>query len=164
MENIFNFSTCLYKRKDGQWGLSNKLENGTQIDGMFGNLNHGSADLGWASFSISIERSLYVDYLPAISLYYASILIPNKNDFQDIHWQLYFRSFSRELWGTLLGTAFIFAVFIYIMEWKVLKRPVCDTLHCSNNLINQNYSSFNYITRCDQKIWRKRSVEIICLP
>ena len=154
LEKLFNFSTRLYKRKDGKWGLSEKLENGTFIPtGMLENLNDGSADFGWASFSMAEGRLRHVDYLPIITNYYASVFIPKKSETPDIDWQLYFRSFSRELWGTLLSTAFIFAVFIYIMEWKVLQRPVCDTLHCSNNLINQNYSSFQDVNSILKNFW-----------
>ena len=126
LEKLFNFSTRLYKRKDGLWGLSEKLQNGTFIPtGMLENLNDGSADFGWSGFSMTEGRLRHVDFLPMITNYYASVFLPRKSEIQDIDWQLYFRSFSRELWGTLLCTAFTFAVSIYIMEWKVFKRPVC---------------------------------------
>ena len=129
LEKFFNFSTRIYKRKDGKWGSSTKLENGTYVPttGMLENLYDGTADFGWSSFSMTKGRLHIVDYLPIITDFYASIFIPMKSEVQDIDWMLYFRSFSKELWGTVLFTAFIFAMVIYIMEWIFYKRPVCET-------------------------------------
>ena len=98
LEKSLNFSTTLYKRKDGKWGLSEKLENGTFIPtGMLENLNDGSADFGWSGFSMTEGRLRHVDFLPMITNYYASVFLPRKSEIQDIDWQLYFRSFSKDL-------------------------------------------------------------------
>ena len=131
LENLLNFTTRLYKRKDGKWGLSKKIENGTYIPtGMLENLNDGSADFGWAGLSMTVGRLRHVDYLPVIINYYASIFISRNLEIQDIDWQLFLKSYSNELWGTLICAALIFSVLIYIMEWGYLnKRPVCEILY-----------------------------------
>ena len=142
LEKFFNFSTRLYKRKDGKWGSSTKLENGTYMPttGMLENLYDGSADFGWTSFSMTKGRLHLVEYLPIITNLYASIFIPRISEVQDIDWQLYFRSFSKELWGAVLFTAIIFSMFVYIIEWIFCKRPVCKTLVISIN--HKSFSTF----------------------
>ena len=132
LEKLLNFSTRLYKRKDGKWGLSKKLENGTYIPtGMLENLYYGSADFSWASLAMTVGRLRHIDYLPVLTNFYASIFIPRKQEIQDIDWKLFLKSFSNELWGTLLCTALMFAVFTNIMEWRILnKRPVCEMPFC----------------------------------
>ena len=46
MEKYLNFSTTLHKRKDGEWGLTTVLENGTIVaNGMVGSLTSGFAEM-----------------------------------------------------------------------------------------------------------------------
>ena len=89
------------------------------------NLHDNTADFGWAPFMKSITRSQVADYLPTMAIYYPAIFIANKANFEDVDWQLFFRSLSIELWITLICAAFLSAIIIYFMEWLILKtRPV----------------------------------------
>ena len=57
LQNSFNFTTKLYKRKDGQWGNPVISPNGTvQIGGMLLNLYDHSAEFLWAPYSFLPER------------------------------------------------------------------------------------------------------------
>ena len=128
LENVFNFTTRLYKRKDGEWGSPRRLRNGTvAASGMVRNILDGSVGFAWAGFSLTINRSQYLDFLPVTDGFSAGIFIPNEDKFQDIDWTVYVYSFSIQLWGILLGMALIFALFAYISEWTSFKkRPVSD--------------------------------------
>ena len=64
LEEHFNFSTRIYKRKDSKWGYPKLLPNGTEIvDGMIHNLVENSADFIIAPLAILSARLPYVDYL-----------------------------------------------------------------------------------------------------
>ena len=128
LENIYNFTTCLYKRKDSGWGSPKMLPNGTVVGtGMIENILDGSADFGWAGFSVTESRSKHLDFLPVLNSWYAGLFIPrNNSNFKDIDWTIYIELFTIELWGTLLSTALTFAALAYALEWAYFqKRPVC---------------------------------------
>ena len=128
MENLYNFTTRLYKRKDDGWGSPRRLQNGTVVaSGMVRDILDGSVGFGWTGFSLTVNRSQFLDFLPVINAFSASIFIPNEDNFQDIDWTVYVYSFSMQLWGIILSIAFIFALFTYISEWTSFKkRPVSD--------------------------------------
>ena len=61
MEKSLNFSTSLYRRKDGSWGTPKPFPNGTVIlKGMLKTVNEGSVDFIWTSLSILLSRWPYV--------------------------------------------------------------------------------------------------------
>ena len=128
LENLYNFTTRLYKRKDDGWGSPRRLQNGTVVaSGMVRDILDGSVGFGWTGFSLTVNRSQFLDFLPVINAFSASIFIPNEDNFQDIDWTVYVYSFSMQLWGIILSIAFIFALFTYISEWTSFKkRPVSD--------------------------------------
>ena len=52
IERVYNFSTKLYKRRDGGWGMPQKLiYGGFRPTGMLHNLWEGSAEFVWAPLS-----------------------------------------------------------------------------------------------------------------
>ena len=64
LEERFNFTTKLYKRKDNKWGYPKTLPNGTVVlDGMLKNLAEGSADFAWAPFGVVPARIPYIDFM-----------------------------------------------------------------------------------------------------
>ena len=92
---------------------------------MVRNILDGSVGFAWAGFSLTINRSQYLDFLPVTDGFSAGIFIPNEDKFQDIDWTVYVYSFSMQLWGILLSMALIFSLFTYISEWASFKkRPV----------------------------------------
>ena len=61
MEKTLNFSTSLYRRKDGSWGTPKPFPNGTVVlKGMMKTVNEGSVDFIWTSLSILLSRWPYV--------------------------------------------------------------------------------------------------------
>ena len=55
IERVYNFSTKLYKRRDGGWGMPQKLVyGGYRPTGMLQNLYEGSAEFVWAPLSGNI--------------------------------------------------------------------------------------------------------------
>ena len=58
LENTFNFTTKLYKRKTGGWGMPTILNNGTVeiSDGMVKDVMMGSADMIMATVSVLYNR------------------------------------------------------------------------------------------------------------
>jgi hypothetical protein len=63
-----NFSTNIYKRQDGIWGLPQVLPNGDiELTGMLGNIVDGTADMIVASLAILPQRAVFLDYLPPIT-------------------------------------------------------------------------------------------------
>ena len=61
IEKSLNFSTKLYKRKDGRWGTPKILHNGTVvIEGMVKSLYEGSVDIIWTSLYMTLARAKYI--------------------------------------------------------------------------------------------------------
>ena len=99
------------------------------VTGILQNLHDNTADFGWAPFMKSNSRSQFADFLPTMAVYYPAIFIPNKANFEDVDWQLFFRSLSIELWITLIFAAFLSAIIIHFMEWIILNtKPVSEVL------------------------------------
>ena len=124
MEKTHNFTTKLYKRKDGSWGWPTKLPNGTIVlSGMIKDLWEGTADFAWVPFAIDLRRIPYVDFMPIIDRGHSGIFIRNQND-QEFHWNLFLEMFSTELWCTIFMAALIISFTIFAMEF-VWANPVC---------------------------------------
>ena len=135
LEKQYNFTTKLYVRKDGLWGVPHKLLNGTLVipEGMVKDLVEGSVDLIATSLAKLETRLLVIDYLPILTEEYAAIFIPLGDGVEGLDWTVYHGPFSIALWFTIFTTALVMTIFLYIMEW--LK-------HKSVSKIYQRSSSF----------------------
>ena len=70
LQDHLNFSTQLFKRKDGAWGMVYPQNDGTfKTVGFVGDLFLKKADFAIASLIILEDRAQFVDYLPAMGLY-----------------------------------------------------------------------------------------------
>ena len=70
LQDHLNFSTQLFKRKDGAWGMVYPQDDGTfKTVGFVGDLFLKKADFAIASLIILKDRAQFVDYLPAMGLY-----------------------------------------------------------------------------------------------
>ena len=70
LQDHLNFSTQLFKRKDGAWGMVYPQDDGTfKTVGFVGDLFLKKADFAIASLIILEDRAQFVDYLPAMGLY-----------------------------------------------------------------------------------------------
>ena len=118
LEQSLNFSTKLYKRKDGVWGMPKIMPNGsTHLSGMLKSITESHIDMIGASFSILQSRLDYVDYLVPMSQTHASLFIANNNKFDMIDWTVYLTPFSICSWLIIITSAIIFMITISIMEW-----------------------------------------------
>ena len=119
LENAYNFSTKLYMRKDGKWGVPYILPNGTIVvpKGIVQDLVEGPAEMLVSALAILPMRLLVIDYLPSVAEDFASIMIPIEDDEEGLDLTVYYVPFSRELWFTIIIAAFIMTVYFYITEW-----------------------------------------------
>ena len=133
LENAYNFSTKLYMRKDGKWGVPYILPNGTIVipKGIVKDLVEGPADMLVSALAILPMRLLVIDYLPSVAEDFASIMIPIEDDEEGLDLTVYYVPFSRELWFTIIIAAFIMTVYFYITEWlknksvsRITKFPI----------------------------------------
>ena len=118
LEKALNFSTKLYKRKDGVWGMPKIMSNGsTHLNGMLKSITESHIDMIGASLSILQLRLNYVDYLVPMSQTHASLFIKNNDKFNMIDWSVYLTPFSIWSWLIIIISAMIFMFIISIMEW-----------------------------------------------
>ena len=68
LEEQLNFTTKLYKRKDGNWGVPNLLSNGSLVvpNGIVKDVMTSQADIALASLSMMYNRYLAIDFLHPI--------------------------------------------------------------------------------------------------
>ena len=117
LEMYFNFSTKLYKRKDGIWGLPKTMANGTiQLDGMMKSITEGHVDFICVSYGMLLSRLSYLDFLVPMSQIHMSLFIANSNKFDIIDWTVYLTPFSIKIWLIIVASAITFMFIITIME------------------------------------------------
>ena len=79
LQDHLNFSTRLFKRKDGAWGMVYPQDDGTfRTVGFIGDLFLKKADFAIASVIILKDRAQFVDYLPAMGLYQGKYSLQQK--------------------------------------------------------------------------------------
>ena len=117
LQDRLNFTTQLYKRKDGVWGYFNE-ENGTVLaTGMMKDIYLKKADFAAASLYYTIDRVLYVNFLPPIKTYVAAIYIP-KTSTEVIDFDTFMAPFNYPLW-IMLFSATIFFSMIKVLLFKI---------------------------------------------
>ena len=123
LEKTYNFSTKLYKRKDGKWG-SRKIVNGSvHFTGMLQSLMNGPADLICAQYSMLFSRLSYLDFLPAITQAYGALFISHGN-YEVIDWTVFLIPFTMKLWIGICVSTISFMVGIKIMEQQYMIEAV----------------------------------------
>ena len=117
LEKSLNFSTKLYKRKDGKWGVPITLPNGTIIlNGMLKSITESHVDMICASLSIVESRLTYVDYLVPITQVHASLFIANNDNFDTIDWTVYLTPFTLRVWLIIIASTITIVIIIIVME------------------------------------------------
>ena len=97
-ENL-NFTTTLYKRKDVSYGKIIDWKNGTITgEGMISDIFFKRADMIIIGVLIDVERSLYVDYLRAISPFKWGLYISKRAVHDSIEYDNYFKAFHLYSW------------------------------------------------------------------
>ena len=123
MEQVYNFTTKLYKRKDGVWGFPKKMSNGSFApNGMLQNLDEGSAEFAWVPLAILQPRMLYADYMPVLVNAYGGLFIPAKGSSEGINWTLFLGVFTLNLWQALIVSTVVVSIVVFIFEWIQTKK------------------------------------------
>ena len=79
LQDHLNFSTQLFKRKDGAWGMVYPQDDGTfRTVGFIGDLFLKKADFAIASVITFNGRAQFVDYLPAMGRYQGKYSLQQK--------------------------------------------------------------------------------------
>jgi hypothetical protein len=124
-QSDLNFTTKLYKRKDGMWGGVNQLPNGTiEFIGMLSNILDGSADLIATSFAMVHSRSLYVQYLPPVTSETGALFISNEDISEDLDYTTFVKPFSMGLWFVMGVLTIITTSFIYFVTYATHRTIV----------------------------------------
>ena len=142
IQTSLNFSTKLYKRKDGEWGVPKMLANGSYtFYGMLQSLMDQEIDFIWASFSMTPERQDFVEFLQPLDQNYGAIFIPLQDRLETIDWHAYLGPFSNHVWLTIIGASVMLTLTKLSINWlhsktKPVRFPatlyVCKYLHSSH--------------------------------
>jgi hypothetical protein len=131
LETQLNFTTKLYKRQDGIWGLAtiDKITGKLNASGMLADLMYGNADMVAANLGIIYERSFAVDYLPPIASIYIGLFINNDKTFDDMDFITYLEPLSNQLWLFIVILAFCISAFIFLIRYVIQgkEKPVSST-------------------------------------
>ncbi len=104
-----NFTYKLYRRKDDVWG--NVINNKTT--GMLSNVVDGSADIIVQAFKINLARTSYLDYVPFITIDYASIFIKREQT-EEIDWMTFFQPFRWDLWLGISAVSIVMGTWLFL--------------------------------------------------
>jgi hypothetical protein len=116
LKEQLNFTTSIYKRKDGKWGPITILENGTRLTaGIPNSITSGFAEIGATQMTQTVLRSYVLDILPAINNGKAKLYI-NPVGNEHISWTTFLNVFTIELWGTLILVAMIISSLLTSIE------------------------------------------------
>ena len=133
LEKSLNFSTKIYKRKDGVWGVPKILPNGTIIlDGMMKSITENHVDMICASLGQLQSRNSYVDFLVPMNLAYASLFIANHHKLDIIDWSVYLSPFSIKIWLIIIASAITFMIIIIIMDMQYNREVVSYNFSAKN--------------------------------
>ena len=131
LEKSLNFSTKVYKRKDGVWGVPKTLQNGTIIlNGIMKSITESHVDMICASLGQIQSRISYVDFLVPMNHAYASLFIANSRNFDIIDWSVYLSPFSIKIWLIIIASAITFMIIMVIMD-----------IQHNRNIVSYNFSA-----------------------
>ena len=89
LESQLNFTTSLFKRKDGGWGSVYPQNDGSyEAPGMIGDIFFKRADIVLAAVTINLKRGLYIDYSISITKERVALFIKSKNVKEDFDFHL----------------------------------------------------------------------------
>ena len=119
LEFSLNFTTKLYKRKSGGWGLPIEYSNGTIElgSGMVKDLVTGSADLLVSSITMLYERHLVMDFLLPMAPEEAGIFTKKGTQAVGFDFEVFIKPFDKLTWLTILSSSFVTSLFI-IAIWR----------------------------------------------
>ena len=119
LEQSLNFTTKLYKRKSGGWGLPVQYPNGTieLSSGMVKDLVTGSADLIVTSITMLSERNLVIDFLLPMAPEETGIFTKKRTQAVGFDFEVFVKPFDTLTWLTILSSSLVTSLFI-IAIWR----------------------------------------------
>ena len=124
LQNKFNFTTLLYKKKKEAWGYVYPQPNGSYIaTGMVGDIFFKRSDLIVAPLALVYKRALYIDYLPPVTEFLCGVFIQNSDLSEHLDLDTFVAPFNYTLWMMILLSTFIIAVMKSI-SMKCYQQPV----------------------------------------
>ena len=125
LEKSLNFSTTLYKRKDGEWGMPQEMPNGSVLlNGILQSTAEGPGDIICAPLGVLPQRFPYLDFLPPLSDQFGALFIAKHNKYEMIDWMVYLGPFTYELWLSICIFAVPITIIIVIMRRLYLLEKV----------------------------------------
>jgi hypothetical protein len=117
-----NFSTNIYKRQDGIWGLPQVLPNGDiELTGMLENIVNGTADMIVASLAILPERAVFLDYLPPITSEVGALYIKQDDITEYFEMWTFIYPLASNLWLMMVVFASFVTFLVYVIVFAINK-------------------------------------------
>ena len=129
LEAELNFTTSIFKRKDGYWGSVQTAENVTHFGrGMIGDLFHGKVDILAVQLVVNVERSKHFDFLTPMASDFGSIFIAKDAIREEIDYGLTFAGpFKRDMWIAVLTSFLIILISQLFIMYKHHCLKLSDT-------------------------------------
>ena len=125
LEKSLNFSTKLYKRKDGVWGMPQEMSNGSVLlNGILQSTAEGPGDIICAPLGVLPQRFPYLDFLPPLSDQFGTLFIAKHNNYEKIDWMVYLGPFTNKLWLSICIFAIPVTIIIVIIRRLYLIEKV----------------------------------------
>ena len=150
LQDHLNFSTQIFKRSDGQWGMVYPQEDGTfKTVGFIGDLFLKNADFAIGNVIIFQNRAQFVDYLPKVGIYQGNfklnlcvknsfalsyslkiggVYLPSLEASERIDWIAFLRPFQWTPWLLIIFSIFIStlvsAIIWYIRDALTIMKSI----------------------------------------
>ena len=130
LESELNFTTSIFKRKDGAWGFVDKSSNGTIVaSGMIGDVVNSKVNMLVVSLVLTSKRVQYMDFITPLTQDFGSIFLPGNSIVEEIDFGKTFAApFRLEMW-IAVGISLLIIVFtkLFIMH-HYLKLNISSSL------------------------------------
>ena len=150
LEHSLNFTTKLYKRKSGGWGLPIEYPNGTieLSSGMIKDLVTGVADLIATSIVMLYERHLVIDFLQPVAPADLGVFTKKRTLAVGLDFDVFIKPFDKWTWFALFSSSFVTSLLI-IAIWKYFDyKGVClvKSLEVFATTLQSHFGSANLET------------------
>ena len=118
LERSLNFTTKLYKRKLGGWGLPIEYPNGTieLSSGMVKDLATGLADLIATSITMLYERHLVMDFLVPVAPADLGVFTKKRTLAVGLDFDVFIKPFDKWTWFAVLSSSFVTSLLIVAIK------------------------------------------------
>ena len=141
LESQLNFTTALFRRKDGAWGYVYPQNDGSyEATGMIGDIFFKRADIALASLTINLKRGIYIDYAIPFTKEPVGLFIKSKSlqgdfDFHLLLSPLRYVMTHSSYWYKSTGTNTM-AVLIKTAQWPNSNTQAPKLLILKNTMVS----------------------------